>query len=115
MLKNSNAIPSLVSFLTGMKLMKLVKDPNFINVMDIIIFSILAGGVATGWQVVLRSKNIYGPYEWKTVLTQGETKINGPHQGAWVDTTTGEDWFLHFQDVGAHGRLHSSSAYEMGG
>lgn len=64
-----------------------------------------AGGVATGWQVVLRSKNIYGPYEWKTVLTQGETKINGPHQGAWVDTTTGEDWFLHFQDVGAHGRL----------
>ena len=39
-----------------------------------------AGGVATGWQVVLRSKNIYGPYEWKTVLTQGETKINGPHQ-----------------------------------
>lgn len=50
-------------------------------------------------------ENIYGPYEWKTVLTQGETKINGPHQGAWVDTTTGEDWFLHFQDVGAHGRL----------
>ena len=54
---------------------------------------------------MLRSKNIYGPYEWKTVLAQGETKINGPHQGAWVDTTTGEDWFLHFQDVGAHGRL----------
>lgn len=50
-------------------------------------------------------ENIYGPYEWKTVLAQGETKINGPHQGAWVDTTTGEDWFLHFQDVGAHGRL----------
>lgn len=24
-----------------------------------------AGGVPTGWQVVLRSKNIYGPYEWK--------------------------------------------------
>ena len=43
--------------------------------MDIIIFSYPAGGVATGWQVVLRSKNIYGPYEWKTVLAQGETKI----------------------------------------
>ena len=67
--------------------------------------SIPEGGVSTGWQTILRSKNIYGPYEWKTVLTQGETKINGPHQGAWVDTTTGEDWFLHFQDVGAHGRL----------
>ena len=64
-----------------------------------------AGGVPTGWQVVLRSKNVYGPYEWKTVLAQGDTPVNGPHQGAWVDTPTGEDWFLHFQDVGAYGRL----------
>lgn len=64
-----------------------------------------AGGVPTGWQTVLRSKNIYGPYESKDVLHQGNTKINGPHQGAWVDTTTGEDWFLHFQDVGAYGRI----------
>lgn len=64
-----------------------------------------AGGVPTGWQVVLRSKNVYGPYEWKTVLAQGNTPVNGPHQGAWVDTPTGEDWFLHFQDVGAYGRL----------
>ncbi len=64
-----------------------------------------AGGVATGWQVVLRSKNVYGPYEWKTVLAQGKTAINGPHQGGWVDTPTGEDWFMHFQDVGAYGRL----------
>ena len=64
-----------------------------------------AGGVPTGWQVVLRSKHIYGPYEWKTVLAQGNTSVNGPHQGGWVDTPTGEDWFMHFQDVGAHGRL----------
>lgn len=64
-----------------------------------------AGGVPTGWQVVLRSKNVYGPYEWKTVLAQGKSPVNGPHQGAWVDTPTGEDWFLHFQDVGAYGRL----------
>ena len=64
-----------------------------------------AGGVATGWQVVMRSKNIYGPYEWKTVMAQGKSPINGPHQGAWIDTETGEDWFLHFQDVGAYGRL----------
>lgn len=64
-----------------------------------------AGGVPTGWQVVLRSRNIYGPYEWKTVMAQGESTVNGPHQGAWVDTPTGEDWFLHFQDVGAYGRL----------
>ena len=26
-------------------------------------------------------------------------------RGAWVDTPSGEDWFFHFQDVGAYGRL----------
>lgn len=64
-----------------------------------------AGGVKPGWQTVLRSKNIYGPYEEKIVLHQGSTPINGPHQGAWVDTPDGEDWFLHFQDVGNAGRI----------
>ncbi|NLP58706.1 glycoside hydrolase 43 family protein [Lutibacter sp. B1] len=64
-----------------------------------------AGGVSTGWQTVLRSKNIYGPYEKKKVMEQGKTDINGPHQGAWVQTQTGEDWFFHFQDKGAYGRI----------
>lgn len=64
-----------------------------------------AGGVATGWQLVLRSKNIYGPYESKIVMAQGKTNINGPHQGGWVDTNTGESWFVHFQDKGAYGRV----------
>jgi beta-xylosidase len=64
-----------------------------------------AGGVEEGWQLVLRSKNIYGPYQEKTVLAQGKTQINGPHQGAWVDTQTGEQWFMHFQDKGAYGRV----------
>lgn len=64
-----------------------------------------AGGVSTGWQLILRSKNIYGPYEEKVVLEQGSTKINGPHQGAWVDTPNGESWFYHFQDVDAYGRI----------
>lgn len=64
-----------------------------------------AGGVATGWQLVLRSKNIYGPYEEKVVLEQGSTKINGPHQGAWVETQNGESWFFHFQDLDAYGRV----------
>ena len=64
-----------------------------------------AGGVATGWQLVLRSKNVYGPYDEKVVLEQGSTKINGPHQGAWVDTPTGEDWFIHFQYKEAYGRI----------
>ncbi|GAA4443050.1 glycoside hydrolase 43 family protein [Pontibacter saemangeumensis] len=64
-----------------------------------------AGGVSTGWQLVLRSKNVYGPYDEKIVLDQGGTSINGPHQGAWVDTPTGEDWFFHFQDIEAYGRV----------
>ena len=64
-----------------------------------------AGGVGTGWQTILRSKNIYGPYERKVVLEQGTTTTNGPHQGAWVQTQTGEDWFLHFQDKDAYGRV----------
>ena len=64
-----------------------------------------AGGVTTGWQLVLRSKKIYGPYERKIVMRQGSSTTNGPHQGAWVQTQTGEDWFLHFQDKGAYGRV----------
>ncbi len=64
-----------------------------------------AGGVATGWQLVLRSKNIWGPYDEKIILAQGNTAVNGPHQGAWVDTPAGEDWFIHFQDKGAYGRI----------
>ncbi|MCD0488683.1 glycoside hydrolase 43 family protein [Pedobacter sp. MC2016-14] len=64
-----------------------------------------AGGVATGWQLVLRSKNIYGPYERKVVMDQGKSSVNGPHQGAWVTTQTGEDWFLHFQDKFVYGRV----------
>ncbi|SJZ36675.1 glycoside hydrolase family 43 protein [Sediminibacterium ginsengisoli] len=64
-----------------------------------------AGGVSTGWQLVLRSKNIYGPYERKVVMDQGQSPVNGPHQGAWVTTQKGEDWFLHFQDKGPYGRV----------
>lgn len=64
-----------------------------------------AGGVTTGWQTVLRAKNIYGPYEEKIVLHQGNTGINGPHQGAWVDTPDGQDWFIHFQNAGNAGRV----------
>lgn len=64
-----------------------------------------AGGVATGWQTVLRSRSIYGPYERHVSLAQGSTNVNGPHQGAWVSTPTGENWFYHFQDAGPFGRI----------
>jgi len=63
------------------------------------------GGVGSGAQAVLRSKNIYGPYEHRIVLAQGSTKINGPHQGAYVETPDGQGWFVHFQSDGAHGRI----------
>ncbi len=53
-----------------------------------------AGGVKRGWQTVLRAKNVLGPYEAKVILE------DGLHQGGWVD-----DWFVHFQDLGAYGRV----------
>ncbi len=63
------------------------------------------GGVGAGSQAVLRSRQIYGPYEHRVVLAQGSTNINGPHQGAYVETPDGEGWFVHFQADGAHGRI----------
>ena len=64
-----------------------------------------AGGVPTGFQLAMRSKSPYGPYEHKIVLAQGKSPVNGPHQGAWVHNKYGEDWFLHFQDKEAYGRV----------
>jgi len=64
-----------------------------------------AGGVPTGFQLAMRSKSPYGPYEHKIVLSQGKSSVNGPHQGAWIHTKYGEDWFMHFQDKEAYGRV----------
>ncbi|WP_312511887.1 family 43 glycosylhydrolase [Massilia sp.] len=64
-----------------------------------------AGGVEHGWQSVFRSRRIEGPYEDRIVMEQGATDINGPHQGAWVTTPQGGDWFFHFQDRRAYGRV----------
>jgi beta-xylosidase len=64
-----------------------------------------SGGVQMGWQVVFRSRHIHGPYEERIVLAQRGTEINGPHQGALVDTAAGEWWFLHFQDRDLYGRV----------
>ena len=38
-------------------------------------------------------------------MAQGDSPTNGPHQGAWVDTPEGENWFFHFQDRGPFGRV----------
>lgn len=63
------------------------------------------GGVGTGAQVVMRSKNVWGPYDYRTVLTQGNTDINGPHQGGYIETPDGKGWFIHFQKRDSHGRI----------
>ncbi len=64
-----------------------------------------AGGVSTGWQLAMRAKHPYGPYEERIVMDQGKTDINGPHQGGWVELDNGENWFVHFQDKEAYGRI----------
>lgn len=74
-----------------------------------------AGGVEQGWQVVLRSRSPFGPYEARTVMTEGKSGINGPHQGAWVTTDAGEDWFVNFQDKGAIGRVMHLNPMEWRG
>jgi beta-xylosidase len=82
-----------------------VEGPKFYKRNGYYYIAAPAGGVAPGWQLVLRSKSVYGPYERKVVLAQGKTAVNGPHQGGWVDTPSGEYWFVHFQDKGAYGRV----------
>lgn len=62
-------------------------------------------GGKDGFQVALRSKNIYGPYEQKIVIRDNGNLGTGIHQGALVQTQTGEWWSVIFQDGGAFGRF----------
>jgi beta-xylosidase len=39
------------------------------------------------------------------VLAQGSTAVNGPHQGGYIETPSGEGWFVHFHSQGAYGRI----------
>lgn len=63
------------------------------------------GGVAGGKQAVFRSETLEGPYQDSTILEQGSTDINGPHQGGWVELESGESWFIHFQEKLPYGRI----------
>ncbi|MEU4088519.1 glycoside hydrolase family 43 protein [Streptomyces aureus] len=74
-----------------------------------------AGGVASGWQGAFRSRGFFGPYEERVVLEQGNTRVNGPHQGGWVRTAAGEDWFVHFQQRGPYGRVVHLQPMRWGG
>jgi len=65
-------------------------------------------GGRDGIQVALRSKNIYGPYEQKVVIRDTTPGINfGIHQGALIETQTGEWWTILFVDSGPFGRFPS--------
>ena len=82
-----------------------VEGPKFYKMNGYYYIFAPAGGVEQGWQLALRSRNVFGPYEVKTVMAQGATDINGPHQGGYVETQTSEPWFLNFQDRGVYGRI----------
>jgi beta-xylosidase len=62
--------------------------------------SLPEGGVTVGGQVVLRSKDLYGPYERKQVLEDGS-----PHQGGMVELDSGEAWFIGFKSSDWLGRV----------
>ncbi|MDM3464460.1 glycoside hydrolase 43 family protein [Citrobacter sp. Cb031] len=64
-----------------------------------------AGGVKRGWQTVMRSQELTGPWQYRDALHQGSSIVNGPHQGAWVELMNGQSWFFHFQDKGVYGRI----------
>lgn len=64
------------------------------------IYSTTGGYYAT--QVAYRSTSIFGPYDEKVVFNS-----NRIHQGALIQTQTGEWWTMLFADKGAYGRLPS--------
>jgi beta-xylosidase len=62
------------------------------------------GGVGTGSQAVLRSKNIYGPYESRPVLEQGSTSVNGHTRAAMLRQRTAKGGSALFAARG-YGRI----------
>ncbi len=63
------------------------------------------GGVGSGGEAVLRARNIRGPYRWRVVLVAGQSQVQGPHQGGYVETPDRRGWFIHFNSTGAFGRI----------
>jgi beta-xylosidase len=82
-----------------------IEGPKFYEMNGYYYIFAPAGGVPTGWQTILRSKNVFGPYQDKIVLAQGNTSINGPHQGGYIGLENGDGWFVHFQDVDPYGQI----------
>ena len=79
---------------------KTAEGPKFYKRRGYYYISLPEGGVSTGWQSILRSKNIYGPYESRQVFPAGS-----PHQGGLVELDNGEAWFLSYKSTGYLGRI----------
>ena len=64
-------------------------------------------GVAAGMSAagMIPYAHTFGIFASRRVMDQGDTPVNGPHQGGWVRTASGEDLFIHFQDKGCYGRV----------
>jgi beta-xylosidase len=59
-----------------------------------------------GIQLVLRSREVYGPYEWRIVSGDDMNYAGaGLHQGGFVELEDGETWFFLFQDRDWVGRV----------
>jgi beta-xylosidase len=100
-----NIIGERVDVFNGLENHKTIEGPKFYKRNGFYYIFAPAGGVKQGWQTILRSKNIYGPYTDKIALEQGSTNINGPHQGGLVQLENGESWFIHSQDKKSFGRV----------
>lgn len=101
----TKAISDDVLIFNGSETQITIEGPKFYKRSNKYYILAPAGGVKTGWQTALRSDNIYGPYEEHIVMHQGAADINGPHQGALIDSSNGCEWFIHFQDDGVYGRI----------
>ncbi len=62
--------------------------------------SLPEGGVEKGGQTILRSRELYGPYEKRVALAD-----RNPHQGGIVELDHGEAWFIGFKSSGHLGRV----------
>lgn len=82
-----------------------LEGPKFIKRNEYYYILAPYGGVGEGPQAALRAKDIYGPYEVRTVLAKGTTQVQAPHQGGYIETPAGQGWFLHFNATGGYGRI----------
>lgn len=81
----------------GSKSTPVIEGPKIYKIKEYYYIFAPAFGVEHGKQLVLRSKNIYGPYEYQIVLEESkDINMNGPHQGGLVHLKNNDYAFIHF-------------------